>query len=226
MSASLRPDALKRVLRAAKDSIDQAPMGPEDDPLRQMIYSFLLWEAPASRVEAAMARMDEAWLDVNEMRVSLPDEFVSAMGERYPRVAERARLLRESLNEIYLREHAVSLDSLKQAPKREARKYLESIPSMPHFVSSRVTLLALGGHAFPLDQQMLDRLIAEQILDDDTDLERAASLLERGVKAAEARDVYLLLEAWSDPARKSRGKRSASKGGARGNARSSKTAQA
>ncbi|MEC9372937.1 MAG: hypothetical protein VYC34_03800 [Planctomycetota bacterium] len=188
------PALLKRIIA----SVEPAPTGPTQDPVEQLIFSLLVWECSTAKAELAWKRVQSAVVDHNELRVALPQEVREMLGERYPRVDDRIKLIRTVLHSIYLREHAVSLDHLKGAPKRDARKYLDSLEGIPPFVASRVMLLSLGGHAAPLDQQLLDLLIAEEIFEAGTDLEKAAGILDRYVKASEGQDVYLLLEAWSD----------------------------
>ena len=50
----------------------------------------------------------------NDLRVSHPQEVVGLLGPRYPRVEERAARLHEALQEIFIREHAVSWIGLEQ----------------------------------------------------------------------------------------------------------------
>jgi len=191
------PALLKRLRRAYALAIDADAASPED-PLLELVRSFLLWEAPRSKAELAMKRVQQAVVDINELRVCFPEEIIAILGERYPRVEERAQRLRAVLNDIYIREHAVSLDKLKSAGKREARQYLDSLDGMPQFVAARVFLLALGGHAVPLDDRMIARLAAEGVLEPGAAVEKAASALERHVKAGEAAELHMLLQAWAD----------------------------
>jgi hypothetical protein len=167
------------------------------DPLLwQLVYSFLAWEAPPAKAAAANKRLHAAVVDYNEMRVCLPDELACILGDRYPRSLERASRLRSTLNEIYRREHAVTLTVAAALGKREARQYLESLEGMPLFVAARLLLLAMGGHAFPLDERMLVALREEEAVPSDLSLADASGWLERQFRAGEAAPAYLLLEAW------------------------------
>ena len=173
---------------------DQAPGG---DPLiAQLIFSFLAWEASTHKAAAALKRIMAAVVDYNELRVCLPDELARVMGERYPRAVERASRLRASLNDLYRREHCVTLAPLAAMAKRDARGYLASLEGMPRFVADRVTLLAFEGHVFPIDERIAAGLLEEEALAGELGLDEASSWLERQFRAGEAAPAYLLLEAW------------------------------
>lgn len=170
------------------------------DPLLHLfVYSFLLWDATSGQARAALKRLRDNFVDFNELRVAFADEIAASFGERYPRGYERALRLRSSLHDIFNREHALTLGRIAELSKREARGYLESLDGTPAYVSSRVFLLGLGGHAIPVDQRIADLLAEEAVLSDDvTDADSAASWLERHVRAGEAAHTATILQAWSD----------------------------
>ena len=131
-------DQLQALLSRLKKQFSPEPPAPIEDPLEQLVSSLLLWESTASKAEAARRRLIAAVVDINELRVCLPEEIVALLGERYPRGEERALRLRAALNDIYVREHAVSLEHLKKMNKRDARQYLESLEGVPQYVAARV----------------------------------------------------------------------------------------
>lgn len=170
-----------------------------NDPiLREFVRSFLMWESTMSRAEAALKRIDQSVVDVNELRVCMPDEVAQIIGANYPKAEERATRLRAGLNDIFRREHCVRLFHLAERSKKDARQYLESLTAIPQFVSARVALLSLGAHAFPLDERMLACMRQAKALQMEHDLAAATSLLERAVRAGEALEAYSALQAWAD----------------------------
>jgi hypothetical protein len=167
------------------------------DPLAwQLVFAFLAWEAGTQRAGAANKRLHAAVVDYNEMRVCLADELMHLIGDRYPRGQERVQRLRSSLNELYRREHSVTLQRLVDLPKRDARAYLDSLEGMPPYVSARMALLAFGGHAFPVDERIYLTLLEEAAAPEDLTVEDASAWLERQFRAGEVLEPYLLLEAW------------------------------
>lgn len=170
---------------------------PEVDALVwQFVFSFLAWEAGVARATTATKRLHTSVVDYNEMRVCLADELASVLGDRYPRALERASRLRSALNDLYRREHAVTLAGALAMPKREARVYIEALEGTPSYVAARMLLLALGGHAFPLDERIHLTLLEEEAIPPDLSLAEAESWLERQFRAGEAASAYLVLEAW------------------------------
>ena len=185
----------KRVKPLARDH-SGTPPGDADPVVHELVYSFLVWEASAPLATGALRRMTAAVVDYNELRVCYPHELASLMGEGYPLAIERATRLRAALTEVYRREHGTMLGRLIDLPKRDARMYLEALEGVPPFVAARVVLLALGGHAVPLDAMLHGMLAAEEAVEPGGTVIDAMAWLERTLRAKESEEAYLLLEAW------------------------------
>ncbi|MBX3323586.1 MAG: hypothetical protein KF757_11410 [Phycisphaeraceae bacterium] len=160
--------------------------------VNQVVYSFILWESTAMRAERAIVAIDESLADVNELRVCLPSDLIGIIGSRYPRAEERSRRLRACLGAVYEREHAMDLSFLEQQTKRDARAYLDGMEGMVPFVASRVMLLELGGHAFPMDGRLCAH--ARALLELEEKPDAMALLLERAFYAGEIPPIYRCLE--------------------------------
>jgi len=192
---------------------DVCPDPPEwaEPIVHQMVFSFLLWRASAKQATAAMKRLVDAVVDYNEMRICLPHELVEMIGSRHPHAEERVIRMRASLNDVYANEHAIGLSRLTTIGKRDAKAMLDELDGIPGFVTARVALLSLGGHAFPVDDRVLALLRDEGVFDNTITCDAAASWLERQIRAGEAESIYLLTEALlatHPPARPARSKKS------------------
>lgn len=193
--------ALLKKLRATygESAVDKSGEGrpPEIDPLIwQLVFSFLSWESSVARAATVSRKLHTAVVDYNEMRVCLANELATLIGDRYPRGLERASRLRSTLNDLYRREHSVTLVTVAAMPKREARVYLESLDGTPGYVASRLLLVSLGGHAFPVDDRIYQTLLEEDAIPPDLSLADAAGWLERHFRAGDALPAYLLVEQW------------------------------
>ncbi|MCE7975435.1 MAG: hypothetical protein DYG92_14115 [Leptolyngbya sp. PLA1] len=189
---------LKR-LRKANPAPQEAPAAEGEDPIvTQLVYSMLLWEASSGQARAAFRRVRESLVDFNELRVCVPEEIASIIGERYPLSAERALRMRSVLHAVFVARHQLSLAHLASAPKREARASLEALEGIPHFVAARVVLVSLGGHAVPVDERLRDLLAAEKVIAPDLPPAAAGHALERLVRAEDSLDTHTTLAAWSD----------------------------
>lgn len=162
----------------------------------EMISAFVHWEAGPARAEAAVRKLCESVVDANELRVCLPAEISRRIGERYPRSFERSHRLRAALNDLYRREYEVTLEPIREMNKREAREYLATLEGMPPFVVARL-MLAIGGHAMPLDTRLLDALKRAGVFDGGETVETGMAWLERHIRANETPAAYYALEEWA-----------------------------
>lgn len=187
---------------------DSEPWG--DPILDELVRSFLIWEAGPKHAASAYKRIRDACVDENELRICLTDEIADLLGARFPKAEIHAERLRLALNDVYSREHGMTLASLTELSKRECKAYFESMISVPGFVRARVLLLALGAHAFPVDSRISSALRDLGFEHDHNDHDAAASQIERAVRASEARAVYLALEHRAATKKGSRSRASAS----------------
>lgn len=178
------------------------------DPIAVLVYSFLLWEATTAQANRAFKAVQLHVVDFNELRVALPTEIVSMIGERYPLAADRTQRLHATLNDIYRREHIVSLDRLAAGGKRDAKKYIESLEGMTPFVAARVLLMCFETHALPVDERLREALLAEGVIEESIDIVELGNWLSRQVKAGDGDAVHRSLLAWVDDQSARGGRRS------------------
>ena len=182
--------------------------------------SFLLWESTADKADVAYDRILESVVDFNDLRVSMHHETMEMIGPRYPLAMNRAQRLRATLRNIYLREHAVSLDKPAASGKREIKKYIETLEGMVPYVANRVLLLCFDTHGVPVDEQLRTALIDAEVADASVEVPELSSWLASQVRAGDAVAVHASLQVWNDakansaaaksarkPARKANGKR-------------------
>lgn len=187
---------LRGLLRRCKAG-DLAPT-PHADPLDQLIYAFLLWETTQRQADLAYGRLMKQVVDHNDLRVSDPADIVKAIGDRYSRADERAVRLRSVLHAIYLGQHVMSLEAVKAMSKRDARSYLEGLEGMVPFVAASVVVHALGGHAIPVDEQLLSKLRRDGIVDEEASIVDVQAFLEHQIKAAEAQKAIAQLRSYAE----------------------------
>lgn len=196
-SAGSRADASAKSAGGALN-LPRCVLDPGQPILNEFVRSMLIWEASTAKAAAAMKRMAEACVDLNEFRVCLPGEMVKIIGERYPRVEERCLRLRAALNQLFIREHALTMQHLTDLGKREAREYLEGLDGVPRFATARVCLLCLGGHCAPVDGRIMRRLVDGKAIDPASTADAAASTLERAVRSGDLAEAYWLLQCAAD----------------------------
>ncbi len=171
-----------------------------DPVLRELVRSYLVWESTTPKAEAALKRIDQAVVDVNELRVCMPAEIAQIMGANYPKAEERATRLRATLNDLYRREHCLKLFHLTEKSRKDARAYLETLAAIPAFVAARVAVMKLGINVVPMDERQLQCLKNARAVATTTDLATAVGMVEKAVKAADMPETAYALQAWSDEA--------------------------
>lgn len=171
------------------------------DPVTQLVLSFLNWETTRRQAEQAFDRLMAAMVDINELRISFEPEIIEIIGEDYPLAAQRVMRMREALNEIYVREHDVKMTSIQSKGKKEQRAYLESLPAVPPYVSSQITLLSFGGHAIPVDTKLVGMLAREDIIEAGMAPDEVEAFLLRNIRAEDALEAHFKLQAWADESR-------------------------
>jgi endonuclease III len=188
-------NALMRRLKARHKNLE----APAYEPTTQLIIAFLQADASRRKAEQAYDALMEHMVDNNELRVSHTMEIVDVIGEKYPRVHWRVERLRESLNDIYLREHDIRMQKAAAKPKKEQRHYLDTLTGITPYVAASVMLLCFGGHAIPVDDKLAVLLAREGAVAEGLGPAQVEALLLRQFKAGEPSvQAHLLLQAWSD----------------------------
>lgn len=182
-----------------------------DDPVAIMIQSFLMWESTTDKAMTAYQRLLDSVVDFNDLRVCMPFEIADIIGTRYPLAMERSERLRATLRDVYLREHIVNFDALKDTGKRDIKKYFDSLDGITPYVASRVLLISFGVHGLPVDEQLRSRLIEKDVVQTNLDVTGLANWLSRQIKADDSLDAHFAFQAWMDATRGKSGRSPASK---------------
>ncbi len=197
MSAVDHAKAIAKLMKVLRATYTPEPI-VQREPIVELVYAFLLWDSTVAKSKTAMRRVEDAFVDMNELRVSRPAEVMGALGKTYPRLEERVLRMRETLRNLYKREHAVSLDAAAALSKRDARHYLETLEGITPFIAARVALVSLGSHAIPIEERLMGKLVAGGIFTEETPIDKAAGLLDRYIPAGEGIESHLLLQALSE----------------------------
>lgn len=196
-NASLCAKKLNALLKKVGDV--KPPEFPSPaDPVAVLVMSMLMWESTTEKALAAYARLLEQVVDFNDLRVCMPHETMDIIGPRYPRALDRCQRLRAILRNIYLREHAVNLDSLCDTGKRDAKKYIESLEGIVPYAAARVLLLSFQTHAIPVDDQLRTQLIEAEVSDSSLEVPELSSWLAAQIRAEDGESAHFALQSWID----------------------------
>jgi endonuclease III len=176
---------LKKLLKEQKPQPREA-----QDPLRALVRAAMSFDMPDAKADEAMRHIEREFVDLNELRVATDLEIQELLGTRYPAIERRVAMITQSLNDIFEREHTLSLDRLKTVSKRDARQFLRELPDIHPFVEAYVMLFGFDGHAFPLDEEILAYLNDQGIVEDGATLDEAQRFVEHQLKADECYDLF------------------------------------
>src|SRR3954469_7449367 len=196
-NATKHADALKshakKLIKAYKPSSADGPSAgerPKLEPLWALVRGAMSFDAADGRVEDVIKAIEREFVDLNELRVATELEVQEMLGQRYPKIEQRVTMITQALNNIFEREHTLSLDRLKEISRRDARQFLRELPDIHPFVEAYVMLFAFEGHAFPVDETMLEYLRDQGVVDDDTSLSDAQKFVEHHLKDEDCHALF------------------------------------
>jgi endonuclease III len=161
------------------------------EPLEALVRGAMSYDVSDTRAEDAMKAIGREFVDLNELRVATDLEIQELLGVKYPAIEHRVAMITQCLNQIFEREHTLSLDRLKGVSKRDARQFLRELPEIHPFVEAYVMLFALEGHAVPLDEEILAYLKSQEVVEEESTLEDAQRFVEYHLKAEEVYDFFI-----------------------------------
>ena len=189
-NATKHADELRSLMKRLLKEHKPEPRQPQD-PLKALVRAAMCFDMPDAKADEAMRLIDREFVDLNELRVATDLEVHELLGVRYPAIEKRVAMITQSLNNIFEREHTMSLDRLKTVSKRDARQFIRELPDIHPFVEAYVMLFAFDGHAFPIDDEFLAYLKEQGVVEDDAALEEAQRFVEHHLKAEECHDLFM-----------------------------------
>src|SRR6476660_9544927 len=149
----------------------KAPPKEPQPALKALVRAAMSYDVPDHKAEDAMKAIEREFVDLNELRVATELEVQEMLGQRYPKIEQRVTMITQALNNIFEREHTLSLDRLKEVSRRDARQFLREMPEIHPFVEAYVMLYSFDGHTFPIDDAILEVLRDEEVVEEHTSLE-------------------------------------------------------
>lgn len=190
-NASKHADALKTRFRKLAKDVKDEPRQPMD-PLRALLVGILSFDVADEDVADALRKLDAEFVDLNELRVATELEVHDLLGVKFPRVEEKATLIRQTLGYIFERESVLSFERMKSMKKGEVRAQLRTLPDLPPFVEAFVMMYGYDSPAFPVDHATLQWLKDEGLVEPQTSAEEAQKFVESNLKGD---DLHLFFRA-------------------------------
>jgi endonuclease III len=190
---------LQEYLQSLRTRLGKVNRPAVTDPTTQLVIGVLSRDMPESKARQALDAVRSMVVDFNELRVIPPLELADLLGD-YPDARGKSEDIIRALNRIFAFEHTVSLERLRELPKKDMLAYLDRIDGLEAYTRARIRLLGLEKHAIPLDEAMWALARSEGLVDGKCSLEEAQAFLERQVPEDAALEVVALLhkQAWTE----------------------------
>lgn len=189
---------IEKLLKSLKKGSASVAPPRYADPVEAIVYAFISAFTTEANAAKLIKRIDSHFVDINDLRVSRPEEILEVFGDQSEAAAASAQAMVAVLNAVFEKFDKVSLMPLAEEGKRQARKTLEDVPGMTPFATAYTFLTALGGHAIPLTDAMIAYLKHNELVHPEASGQEIESFLERQIGAADAYTFYAMLRIESE----------------------------
>ena len=192
---------VQQLYRSLKRKFPKVEKVTYDEPVDAMVYAVVSENITDKQASTAIKHFSEYFVNVNDLRVSRPEEIIELLGPDTPEAKDTALTLGKTLRAVFDRYNTVSLAPLKKMGKRPAKKTLEKLDGTTGFVVDYCMLTALQAHAVPLTKKMIEYLKDNQMVYPDSDQHQIEGFLARQISADKAYEFYILLRRESETAK-------------------------
>lgn len=184
---------IEALLKQFKKEADAVEPVVHANPVNAIVYAFVSAFTTETNAMRIFKRIESHFVDVNDLRVSRPEEILEVFGVMSEAAAASAQALTRVLNAIFEKYNKVALDGLTDEGKRQGHKDLQEISGMTPFAVSYTFLTAMDGHAVPLTDAMVDYLVQNELVHPESTRHEIESFLERQIHANDAYFFYACL---------------------------------
>ncbi|NLX56838.1 MAG: hypothetical protein GXY58_17160 [Planctomycetaceae bacterium] len=160
--------------------------------LEHLLYACCLQAATHEAADEAFAKLQQAYYDWNEVRVTTISELAEVMN-CLPQPAETASRLKRTLQSVFEAYYSFDLDGLKKDNIGKAVKQLERLNGITDFTLAFVVQNGLGGHAIAVSDGAFEVLRVLGIVSDDEVAKRRVPGLERAIPKSKGAEFGALL---------------------------------
>jgi len=189
---------VRGVYRSLRRKYPKPTVVSYDDPVDALVCAIISEKMSESAAQSAIKRFADYFVDLNDLRVSRPEEVVESLGEDTAATRDTALALTRALRAVFDKYNTVSLKALKKIGKKPARQILKKMDGVSPFVVEYCMLTSLQGHAIPLTTKMIDYLRGNELVHPDADEREIEGFLARQIPAESAYEFYALFRRRSE----------------------------
>ena len=160
---SNRAAKYEQLYKALKKHFKAFPEPGERTVLEHLIYACCLDDAKSEQADEAFAKLQQAYFDWNEVRVTTVIELGEALSS-LPNATQAGHRIKRCLQSLFETRYQYDIEDMKKANLSKATEEITAWKGVSPFVLNYVSQNALGGHAIPADSHTLEVLVQCEIL--------------------------------------------------------------
>ncbi|MDH7599942.1 MAG: hypothetical protein QHH07_09965 [Sedimentisphaerales bacterium] len=184
---------LRRLLRGLQGSTSKEELADQQDLPQALIYGVICEHFSDSHAQQMYRRIIRHFVDLNDLRVSTPEEIMDVWGDRSAMARVAATKLLSLLMTVFNKFHTLDLNAIKKTGKKPAKQFLQALDGISRFALDYSMLTCLGAHAIPVNEQMVQYLKAAELVHPEADMDQICSFLAKVIPAKRAYAAYRLL---------------------------------
>jgi endonuclease III len=188
MAAKNRAALINKVLKVVKKHYKPAPPPKDRSLLQHLLFACCLENSSHDAAEKVFQSLSTDYFDWNEVRVSTVRELGEAM-KPLNDPNEAATRLKRVLQSVFETHYTFDLEPMKKQNIGQAVKTLEKYNGSTPFIVAYVTQNALGGHAIPINQGLLESMRIVGVVSDAEAAKGSVPGLERVVPKSKGAEV-------------------------------------
>ena len=189
---------VQQLLRLYKRKAKKLERPDYEEPVDAVVFAVLSEHTTSQQAQTAFKRLKEYFIDLNDLRVSRPEEIVEAAGSDTGIGSEDALRVISVLKAIFDKYNLMTLADIKRQGKKQIRETISRFPGMSDFVADYTMLTAFEAHAVPLTENMVENLRSKKIVPPETAAEQLSLMLARHIPAKDGYAFYASLRKESE----------------------------
>jgi endonuclease-3 len=191
-TSSNRASTLTKAHKILKRSYKHNPLRGEQQVLDSLLFACLLENTRYEVAQQAYAKVQAAFFDWNEIRVSTVKELAEVMG-MLPEATEASARLKGVLQSVFESDYSFDLEQLKKQNIGVAVKRLQKLQGSTPFNVAYTTQSALGGHSIPVDKGTLGALYVLGVVSESEAKDSTVPGMERAIPKSKGQEFGALV---------------------------------
>ena len=192
-NSSLYAQRIGQIYRMLKRKYGKVEPPVHDEPADAVVAGIVSQGLGLKSSKVAVKRLFRHFVDLNDLRVSRPEEITEVLGGDSPEARQTAAAITKALGLIFDKYNTVSLQCLKKGGKKAARDSLQKIDDLNGFVIDYCMVTSLKAHAVPLTGDMLQFMRSNELVDPEAEDAEIENFMARQVTSAHAYEFYELM---------------------------------